>query len=357
MEFQPIEYMEWAKLKSFGAVNLSRSGMPGLSLRDLPLSLEGLDINGEQPYGLPPLLEAIASRYGARPENVVPTVGTSQAIFFACAALLERGDAVLVERPAYEPLLSCARVLGAEIRRFERRFEDGYQIDPDHFRAALSDKTKLVVLTNLHNPSGAFLSGDRIRTLAHEAHLRGAWLFIDEIYLEYMGGNEARSSFGLAENLFTASSLTKVYGLAGLRCGWILAPAPLAGKMRRLMDYLFVEHVYIGEMLAVRVFPHLDAIREKNRPLIERNRETVRRLMAEEPALAWVEPPAGIVGFPRVSGPLDGDALAGILSQRFDTTVVPGRFFEDPRHFRLGFGVPTEILARGVANIKKALAE
>lgn len=113
MEFQPIEYMEWAKLKSCGAVNLSRSGMPGLSLRDLPLSLEGLDINGEQPYGLPPLLEAIASRYGAQPENVVPTVGTSQAIFFACAALLERGDAVLVERPAYEPLLSCARVLGA----------------------------------------------------------------------------------------------------------------------------------------------------------------------------------------------------------------------------------------------------
>lgn len=90
-----------------------------------------------------------------------------------------------------------------------------------------------------------------------------------------MGGNEARSSFGLAENLFTASSLTKVYGLAGLRCGWILAPEP----------------------------------------------------------------------------------LAGILSQRFDTAVVPGRFFEDPRHFRLGFGVPAEVLARGVANIKKALAE
>ena len=127
----------------------------------------------------------------------------------------------------------------------------------------------------------------------------------------------------------------------------------MAAKMRRLVDYLFVEPVFIGEQIAARVFPALDSIRKKNRPLFERNLRTVGEFIGQEERLEWVEPEAGIVGFPRTRSTLAGDALAGILLKRFSTSVVPGSFFEDARHFR--FGVPADVLAKGLATIRSAL--
>jgi aspartate/methionine/tyrosine aminotransferase len=355
MDFESVAYMEWAKLRSSSPVNLSQSGVPGLSLKDLPVGLEGCDINGDHAYGYPPLLEAIAARAGTHPDNVVPSLGASEAVFLACAALLGRGDRALIEKPGYEPFVSCARMAGAEIHRWERRFENGYGLDLDEFEAAIPDGTKLVLMTNLHNPSGAFLPREDVRSLAEAAGRKGAMVFIDEIYMDYLDAARGRTAFGAADNIFTASSLTKVYGLSGLRCGWILAPAPLARKLRRLVDHLFVVHVFIAEQIAARLFPHLDAIRERNRALHESNRRAVAELIAAEPRLSWVEPPAGILGFPRVEGTARGDALADALMARYGTSVVPGRFFEDPRHFRIGWGVATEVLAEGLENIRSAL--
>jgi aspartate/methionine/tyrosine aminotransferase len=355
MNFESVAYMEWAKLRSAAPINLCQSGVPGLSLRDLPVGLDGCDINGDHAYGYPPLLEAIAARAGAHPNNVVPSLGASEAVFLACAALLDRGDRVLVEKPGYEPFVSCARAVGAEIHRWERRFENGYGLDLDEFEEAIPDRTKLVLMTNLHNPSGALLPREDVRALAEAAGKRGAMVFIDEIYLDYLDGDRARTAFGAADNIFTASSLTKVYGLSGLRCGWIVAPAPLAQTLRRLVDHLFVLHVFIAEQIAARLFPHLGTIKERNRALHESNRRTVADFIAAEPRLSWVEPPGGILGFPRVEGIRGGDALAEALKTGYGTAVVPGGFFDDPRHFRIGWGVPADILARGLANISSAL--
>jgi aspartate/methionine/tyrosine aminotransferase len=356
MAFRSVEYMEWAKLRSAAGYNLSRSGMPLLLRKEVPISFDGVEISGDHPYGYGPLLEAIAARHGTDPAAVVPTLGTSQAIFIVCAALLEPGDIVAVEKPAYEPFLSCARAVGADVRRFERRFERDYGVDPAEFAAAVPDGTKLVLMTNLHNPSGAFLSREEIRPLARIVESKGAVLFIDEIYLDYMNGEAARTAFGESDRLCVSSSLTKVYGLPGFRCGWVLAPAGLAAKMRRVLDHLHVEHVYLAEQLATRAFPHLDALKARTRKMRDENRETVARFMAGEGRLAWVEPRAGILGFPRVLGRADGgDALARILREQYDTSVVPGHFFEEPSHFRLGFGVPADLLDHGLRNISLAL--
>jgi aspartate/methionine/tyrosine aminotransferase len=357
MKFESVAYMEWAKFRSSAPINLGQSGVPGLSLRDLPVGLEGCDINGDHAYGYPPLLEAIAARAGAHRDNVVPSHGASEAIFLACAALLDKGDRVLVEKPGYEPFISCAKAVGAEIHRWERRFEKGYGYDPDEFEAAIPDRTKLVLMTNPHNPSGAFIPREDVRALAQAAGRRGAMVFIDEIYLDSLDAARGRTAFGAADNIFTASSLTKVYGLSGLRCGWIVAPAPLARTLRRVVDHLSVLHVFIAEQIAARLFPHLEAIKETNRALHESNRKMVAEFIAAEPRLSWIEPPAGILGFPRVEGPAGGDALAEILKTRYGTSVVPGGFFEDPRHFRIGWGVAADVLAKGLENIRSALRD
>jgi hypothetical protein len=191
--------------------------------------------------------------------------------------------------------------------------------------------------------------------LAVAASAKGAMVFVDEIYLEFLGEKEPATSFPLAENMIVTSSLTKVFGLGGLRCGWMLAPEELIGRMKRLMDLVSVAGVYIGEQISAGAFSRLDSLRVRSRPLIERNFALVRDFIGREKKLSWVEPAGGIVAFPRIEADVDGTELARLLREKYDTSVVPGHFFEEPRHFRLGFGAPTEELAEGLENIRKAL--
>jgi aspartate/methionine/tyrosine aminotransferase len=356
MDFEPIAHMEWAKLAKPARINLGRSGVPGLGKKDLDLSFDGIEINGEHPYGYPPLNEAIAARHGAKPDNVIPSIGTSMAIFHVCAVLLGPGDTAAVERPAYEQMRAVPKALGARVVRFDRILEDGYRLDPAALGERIPDGTELVLMTNLHNPSGVWLSPDEIRAVAAAAERKGAWLFIDEVYLEFMPGDAARTAFGLAGNIITAASLTKVFGLSGLRCGWILVPDPLIPRFRRAFDHFYVEPVFPSEQISAWLFPRLDAIKEKRRAEWEARRRETAAFIAAEPRLAWVEPDGGIVGFPRVLGrPGSGDALARALLERWETSIVPGKFFEDPRCVRLGFGVEPAMLEAGLKAIRAAL--
>ena len=188
MNIRSVAYMEWAKARPAAAVNLSLSGLAGPALADLGIDWGEIALNGEHPYGWPPLLEAIAARHGTDVGNVCPMLGTSQGIFSICAALVGPGDEVLVEKPAYEPLLAVPRLLGAKVRRFERRFENGYRVDPEDLRASLGPGTKLVILTNPHNPSGVALTRDEVLVLASVAGEKGATVLVDEIYLEFQEG-------------------------------------------------------------------------------------------------------------------------------------------------------------------------
>jgi aspartate/methionine/tyrosine aminotransferase len=355
MNIRSVAYMEWAKARPAAAVNLSLSGLAGPALADLGIDWNDMALNGEHPYGYPPLLEAIAARHGIDVRNVCPTLGASQGIFSICAALVGPGDAVLAEKPAYEPLLAVPRLLGAEVRRFERKFENGYRVDPDEFRSSLGAGTKLVLMTNPHNPSGVALSREEIRALATIAGERGATLLVDEIYLEFLAGEAARTSFGAAPNIAVTSSLTKVFGLSGLRCGWVLARDGLVSALRKLMDHLFVEQVFIGEQVAAKLFARLDRMKAASKPFVESNFRAVREFMGEEDALEWTEPSPGIIAFPRLRGAADAGELARRLLEDHGTCVVPGRFFEAPRHFRLGFGIPAGELKRGLNSLRAVL--
>jgi aspartate/methionine/tyrosine aminotransferase len=358
MKFKPLEYMEWAKREPGKAsLNLCRSGLDDLSIKDLDLDLGALEIRGEHSLGYAPLLEALASRFEVNVENVLPTLGASHGIFYVCAALLGRGDAVLVEKPAYEPLLAVPEALEAEVGRIERRFDNRYQVDLEELKSALTDKTKLIILTNPHNPSGVLLEPANLRGILALAAEKGVYVFIDEIYLGFQEGKEGRSAFSRAPHVISASSLTKVFGLGGLRCGWLLASEELVRRMHIIRDHINVEEVFIGEQISARVIPHLDALYQKARPRIHENQSLVRKFIVGEKRLSWVAPAPGLICFPRVESNLSGDDLARICREKYDTAIVPGCFFEEPRHFRLGCGVSPATLAQGLDNIRKALAQ
>src|SRR5262245_9755582 len=147
-------YITWAKRHAAARYNLANSGILGCDLNDLPITMDDVALNGGNGEGYGPLKEAIAAKYGVTADQVVKEQGTSMANFLAMAPALERGDEALVKQPAYEPLLSALDYLGAEIKRFSRSFENGYRIDVDELKLAITPRTRLIVITSPHNPSG-----------------------------------------------------------------------------------------------------------------------------------------------------------------------------------------------------------
>jgi aspartate/methionine/tyrosine aminotransferase len=349
-------YLEWAKLRSAAKYNLATSGLDGYPLAKLPVKIEDLEISVGGSYGYPPLQERLARRSIVAPECVVAANGTSMANHLAMAALLERGDEALIEEPTYEPLLTVAEYLGASVRRFARRFEDGFQVDPREVERQITPRTRLVVITNLHNPSGARTPDDRLRLIGEIAQSRNAHVLVDEVYLEACFDPQARSAFHLGSNFIVTSSLTKAFGLSGLRCGWVLAPRALAERMWRINDLYGVIPAHVAELLSVIALDHLTELEEYARTRLQTNRPVLQRFLSSRKDLLAIRADAGTTAFPQlVSG--KADALCQLLSEKYETSVVPGRFFEMPSHFRIGIGGKTELLEEGLKRLGKALDE
>ncbi|MET0395585.1 MAG: aminotransferase class I/II-fold pyridoxal phosphate-dependent enzyme [Longimicrobiaceae bacterium] len=348
------EYLAWVKAQGGARFNLMSSGAPHFPLRDLPVAPDELELSGPDVY--PPLLEAVGGRYGVPAESVFPAAGTSMANHLAMAALLEPGAEVLVEHPTYEPLLAVARYLGARVERFPRRAADGFRVDPDEVARRVTPRTRLVVLTNLHNPSSALTDDDTLRRLGEIARGVGARVLVDEVYLDALFEAAPRTAFHLGPEFVVTSSLTKVYGLGGLRCGWVFAEPAVTGRLWRLSSLFSNINAHAAERLGVAAIRSLGRIAARTRALLETNGAALDAFFRSRDDLEWTEHRAGTVAFPRLRSGRSDD-LWSLLRARYDTAVVPGRFFELPAHVRIGLGVDPAIFSEGLVRLGLALDE
>jgi aspartate/methionine/tyrosine aminotransferase len=349
-------YIEWAKLCASAQFNLAASGVKGLPLSELPVRLEELELSATGSYGYRPLVERLARRYGVGAENVVGAIGTSMANYLAMSAVVEPGDEVIVERPTYEPMVEIARYLGAVVVRLLRRAEDGWQVRVADLEKIISKKTRLVVLTNLHNPSGAFLDDETLRAIGEVAGGVGARVLVDEVYRELLFDRPSRPAFHLGAQFMVTSSLTKAYGLSGLRCGWILAAPELAERMWRQNDLFGNIPAHITELLSVVALDNLHKIRERAISLLANNWKLLDVFLAGHPALDVARPLGGTIVFARTPGG-DGDAFCARLREKYETSVVPGRFFEMPGWVRIGICNDTAAVEEGLRRLSLALSE
>lgn len=327
------DYMHWAKFKAPVRYALTTSEVPHFRMDSLPLGVADLDLDGASHPRYAPLRERIAARYGVAVEQVVAADGTSMANFLAMATLIEPGDEVLVEHPTYSLLLEATSFLGANLTRFERKAAGAFRLDPGLVQSAMSDRTKLIVLTNLHNPSGELAGEPELRAIGD----LGARVLVDEVYLDVAN---QRSAIHLGPQFVCTNSLTKVYGLSGLRCGWILAEPDLAERMWRLNDLMGVNQAHQAERLACLAFDHIHDVIGDVPSMLDRNRQAFNDFIAGRGDLECAPAQHGITAFPRWSGG-NTQRLDDHLREHHDTSVVPGRWFEMPDHFRVGFGLPT----------------
>lgn len=346
--------MQFAKLRSAAKYNLATSGISNYPLAGLPVRLEDLEITSPDVYGNPALQQRISRYMQAPAECIVLAAGTSFANHLAMAAAFDPGDEVLIECPTYELLVSTAQYLGAEVRYFNRRMEDGFRLDPDEVERQITPQTRLIVLTNLHNPTGAYIEQDTMRRVGDIAKAHGARVLVDEVYLELFYGERPPTAFGLGDHFLVTSSLTKAFGLSGLRCGWVLASPELAHRMWRIDDLYAASPVYIAQQLSLVAFDNLERVAARANNMLSANRAAFQETIRGCTAIEYVWPDHGTVVFPRLRSGRN-DELYRVLREKYETSVVPGAFFYMPEHFRIGLGGETEMTREGLARLRAAL--
>jgi aspartate/methionine/tyrosine aminotransferase len=354
-------YMEWAKNRPSARYDLAGSNILACRIDEVPGFAQAIAFEGENENGYGPLLDSIARHYGVTAAEVTTAQGASGANFLVFAALLEPGDEVLVETPGYDPLLGAPRLLGAHVHQFERPFAEGFALDPERIKRALRPNTRVIIVTNPHNPSGALADPAALEAIGEIARAHGAYVLIDEVYFDLAAAMSAREHAtvqrtfaGGGDPFVCTNSLTKSYGLSGLRCGWILSSPAVAERIRRTRDVVDGTGSIVAERLAVAAFNHLEQLLHRSEALLTINRVIVQTFLESRTDLAWA-PSAGTVVFPRLRAVSDTTAFAERLYRDRDTAIVPGRFFQAPAHVRIGFGSATDSLRVGLERVGHAL--
>lgn len=345
--------MEWAKTRPAPEIDLAGSNILACSLEDLPGAAEALSLAGANDNGYGPLIDAIGERYRVDPNRVTTAGGTSGANFLVLAALLEPGDDVLVERPGYDPLLGAARMFGARTVRFDRMFADGFALDPDRVRAAMTPRTKLIVITTPHNPTGVPADDHALHAVGEIAAAAGAHVLVDEVYKD-VTASASPPAASVHDVFITTNSLTKSYGLSSLRAGWAIASPDVSYRIRRARDVVDGTGSIVAERLAVVAFAHLDALRARATAILERNKAMADAFLASHPELEWVAS-TGTIVFPRIRRVADAGPFVERVMQEHRTALGPGAFFEAPAHFRLGYGGDSAAVREGLSRVAGVL--
>lgn len=341
MNFGVLDLFDWLKPKhNHPYHDLASSGVTGpATLADLGIRLDDIPVTGENLYGYPPLRELLASKFGVKPDQVAITPGASMANFVVMTALLQGGGDALMETPVYRPFPAIAEaLLERKPRFFRRRFEEKYRLDVDNVYADSGDPA-LTILTNLHNPSGVLTPQEEIVRLADETSKRGGWMLLDEIFLPFINSHEWRTAAALHSRIIATGSLTKVWGLSGLRIGWIIASPDLIYRFQRLMDYMHVVQPLFSEVAAYRILEGgmSDRLLSQARRTAAENLPLVEAALAKLPGLEAVKPDGGIVIFVRRSDGKSTEAFTERLFRESNVLVQPGRYFGEPAGFRIGF--------------------
>jgi hypothetical protein len=346
-----LEYLEWALDRHPRArLNLAVSGVP-----DAPPELLGEPPAPADRAVHGRLRAAVARHLGVPEEEVAPSIGTSQAIWQACVATLSAGDVVAVEDPAYEPLVAVPAGIGAKVVRFARRPADAFAPDVDGIDAALAAGAKLVVLTDLHNPSGVTLDPARLRAIADRAAARGAFVLVDEVYRAIDPSRTPATSRLAHPNVIAIASLTKVFGLGWARVGWLVGPGDVAARARAANLHVAGLMPVPGAAWGERALRRLDVLRARTDALLEGKRPIFDAWMAARPELSWTPPGRSLFGLVRVEGLRGSRAFCDGLHDRTGLLVTPGSFFDLDDHLRVSWGEPPDKLREGLAILAEAL--
>jgi aspartate/methionine/tyrosine aminotransferase len=341
--------------------NLSESSIRDRSLSDLALAIPDLTLLYGEHRGSPRLRSLIvADEAGMDAADVLITSGAASALFIVSTALLGPSDHLVVVRPNYATCLETPRAIGCSITFIDLTFEDAFRLDFEKLATAIAPRTKLVSVTYPHNPSGVMLGEDELRRLVALTSEKRCYLLVDETYRDLSYDGRLPLAASLGKHVISVSSLSKAYGIPGIRIGWLIASDPqLQEVFLAAKEQISICGSVIDEWIAEQVLARRSEILESTLGEMRERRQLVAEWIEGEPLLEWVRPRGGVVCFPHMRSEPPG-GTAGFhrrLLEEYGTYVGPGHWFEmSDRFFRLGYGWPTRFeLEAGLGAISQAL--
>jgi aspartate/methionine/tyrosine aminotransferase len=321
---------------------------------DLAAEIAAMSLGYSEARGTIALRSALASTYaGVTPEDVLVTTGAIEANFLVFNALLQAGDHVVAVSPAYQQLHSVPRAIGAEVDLWEVvPGEHGFAYDLDALEALLQPDTRMIVINTPHNPTGALLASDELDRVLDLARERDAWVLSDEAYrwLELPGGpplpEPARNRY---ERAVSVGTLSKPFGMPGLRVGWFAATSEVAQQAWALRDYLTLSPAKISDAVARVAIEHRERVFARNREIMAANLACARGWFAAHADVAsWVEPRAALLAMMQYHLPIDSVTLADRLAAEAKVMLAPGSAFGMEGHLRIGIGQRPDVFAAGL---------
>jgi len=354
----------WENVVEF---NLSESGVHPLSLRELA-SREELDeilssgLGYSQSNGTPELREQIARLYpGAGPDCILATNGSSEANFLLMWSLIEPGDEVVFMMPNYMQMGGLVRAFGATLKPLWLKENLGWAPDLNEIQTLVTPKTRLIIVTNPNNPTGAVLSREAMSAIVESAGRVGAWVVADEVYQGAERTGETTSSFwGMYDRAVIVNGLSKAYGLPGIRIGWIVAPSEFIAKAWPYHDYTTISPGVLSDRIArIALSPGIrEKIIKRTRGIIRDNYIRLESWLKKQADLFSVLPPrAGAIAFVRYSLETNSTDLVTRLIHEKNTLIVPGDHFEMDRYLRFGFGSEPAYLEKGLSRVEELMSE
>jgi len=353
MQFPPFDLLHWFIDNHTAKYNISLSDMLPATFDEVDIRFEDLNISENFVNGRPELRKLLADQHDVQADNVLVTASCSEANLDVCMALLRPGDEVIVIMPNYPPLRDLPKGLGAKVKEFRLRSQDDFVLDLSALKKAVTSKTRLIVMTNINNPASSIATRDHLAAISEMAERGDFHVLCDETFRELAFERKPPTASEFGDRMVVTNTMSKVYGMGGLKIGWIVAGGEALQRIRNVTEYNTVCPSGISDRVALAVLGDKEKFIERARGIIKRNRPVVEDWLQRNERVHWKDPGVGNVAFPKVDA--DVDRLAAILLMDYGTIIASGSYFGMGGHFRLGFGRKTEDLVAGLENFDSAL--
>lgn len=341
--------------------NLSESSVTDRQLGDFPLDFRNILLCYGDHLGIPELRAEIAKpTLNLKADNVLVTAGAAAALFIIMTTLLDQDSHVVVLRPNYAINIEVLKAIGCKTTYLDLKYERDFRLDFDQLEAAIRPETKLVSLTYPHNPTGVTLTPQELQQVIDIVEAKDCLLLFDETYGDMTRDAILPAAASLSAKALSVSSLSKTYGIPGIRIGWIMSQdQALLERFLSAKELIGICGSMVDETIALAALQQRDLWIPQNNQRIQKALAKVRQWAAEEKYISWIEPQGGCVSFPRITADIDLDHFYTVLFEKYQTYVGPGHWFEQSRHhFRVGHAWPTlEALEGGLKAISSAIRE
>ena len=358
MKFKPFSLEDWfAKYELQCRINISESGVLPIDFSWFDVDIGDLRLHYSHMLGDLELRKLISRDYpGLSPDRILVTTGCIEANFVTFASLVQPGDHVIVEHPNYQQLYEVPRALGGKVDLLRLRYEDNFKLNVDALNEMITPKTKLVVISHPHNPTGSVVTLETLKDIIEIVEDNNLYLLSDEIYRELSFTHKPLPPAAtLSDRAVSNASISKLHGLPGLRIGWMAADETIIDVAKEIRSYTTICNSTLSEYLSKLAFERKKELVARAEKIATTNLGVMEGWIESREDVDWIPPEGGLVTFPRFYRDVASTELCTLLAEKYKVFVVPSKCFDVEDHFRIGFGWSADELRRGLEFVGKAL--